>query len=84
MKIPPEEFLTLVDDYLEGVLTPEGRAKLEEILLESNDARSEFWKRAHLHTALRINSAEATGSQLAAAPAKSANPPAKKTNWWMS
>ena len=75
-----DDFLQLVDDYLEGELAPDRLVELEETLRSSEDARRLFWQRAHLQNALVTLSAEDRGSELATTTdIANHRPPARRT-----
>lgn len=44
-----ERLIVLLDAYLDGVLTSDEKLELERMLLQSDGARREFWRRASLH-----------------------------------
>ncbi len=44
-----DRLIVLLDAYLDGSLDPEEKQELERMLLESDEARREFWKRSSLH-----------------------------------
>jgi len=44
-----ERLIVLLDAYLDGVITPDEKQELERMLLQSDAARREFWRRASLH-----------------------------------
>src|SRR5688500_7923320 len=58
-------FIELVDLYLDGGLDADRMAELEAELQTSEAARSEFWKRARLHAAIRDLVLQQDGAALA-------------------
>ena len=49
-----ERLSTLLSAYLDGALHPEEKRELEDLLLTSAEARSQFWDQTRLHERLRL------------------------------
>ena len=58
-------FQRLLDLHLDGGLDSEDLAEFESILLSDQTARTEFWRRSHLHQALSKQADESRGEQVA-------------------
>src|SRR5262249_21419481 len=66
-----ERLIVLLDAFLDGVINAEGKKELERMLLESDAARREFWRRASLHgwthAAAKVNYGSKPAEELARA-----------------
>ena len=49
----PEYFKSLVSAYLDGVLSPDQKAELEDLMRGSQEHRAEFWRLSQFHEQLR-------------------------------
>ncbi len=58
-----EHFQTLIHKHLDDVMSAEERAEFEQMLLTSPQARTEFWKVAKQHAALRTWGESRNGQQ---------------------
>ena len=58
----------LLDRYLDAAISPGEAGDLEALLSASDEARAMFWKRARLHSALRIVAQERLGKRMAGEP----------------
>ncbi len=73
---PSPELDKLVDGYLDGHLTSDELAALEDLLMSSDEARTAFWQRVHLHAGLRRLGRQAWGAKFAQSGAGSSTSPA--------
>lgn len=66
VRLPENRLATLIDGWLDGAANPEDIGEMQSLLLESAEARREFWRRAAFHGQLH----EAARMKFAALPSE--------------
>ncbi|MEM6279409.1 MAG: hypothetical protein AAF733_08030 [Verrucomicrobiota bacterium] len=61
----PSKLSNLLEQYLEGSLSPEERSELQSALLEDVEAREQFWREAQMHGMLRLLGEQESGARVA-------------------